>query len=186
MTNTNKLPEDMPLTTIARHAIKLGAERDFEQWTSNIGKKAATFKGFQGIFTIPPKKGDVTNEYTTVFQFESMETLDAWMNSEARKTEVKRLGSISEEEMQLEHQEGIDFLFRTSGTPSVSPPKWKMAVVTWAAVFPGVVVLSQLFRGMFPTLNGVVTTLLVTLTLVPLLTWVLMPNLTKLLKKWLF
>jgi len=49
-----------------------------------------------------------------------------------------------------------------------------------------VVLLSKFYRGIFPDFPSTVLTLLVTLTLVPLLTWVLMPNIVKLFRRWLF
>lgn len=187
MSEIKNLPENTPLTTIVRHTIKRGAEKNFEQWSKNIGKKVSAFKGFKGKYMVPPKKGSLRNEYTVAFQFENLETLTNWMDSKERKSETQKLKTFSEKKMQLEHQEGIDFLFTRPSTAATKPPKWKMAILTWVAVFPGVVLLSLFYHWVFPTgLNGILITLFVTATLVPLLTWVLMPNLVKLCKGWLF
>ncbi len=185
MSEINQLPENMPLTTIVRHTIKLGAEKDFEQWSQNIGNIVSAFKGFRGKYVVPPKIGTTSNEYTVAFQFENLETLTAWMDSEERITEVKKLKSFSEKEMQLEYQEGIDFWFTTPGETK-RPPKWKMAILTWVAVFPMVLILLELYGRLFPTFSLTLKVLFVTVTLVALLTWVLMPNLTKLFKRWLY
>jgi antibiotic biosynthesis monooxygenase (ABM) superfamily enzyme len=186
MSEINNLPQNMPLTTIVRHTIKQGAEKEFEEWFRAIGKKVSAFKGFKGKYLIPPKKGASTNEYTVAFQFENIETLTFWMDSEERKEEVKKLKSFSQKEMELEHQEGIDFWFTNSDEEAKKPPKWKMSLLTWLAVFPGVALLSLLYRAIFPSFPTIALTLFVTLTLVPLLTWVLMPNIVIFFKKWLF
>jgi len=185
MSEISKLPENMPLTTIVRHTIKLGAEKDFEHWAENIGKKISTFKGFKGKYVVPPKIGTTLNEYIVAFQFDNLNDLMVWMNSEERKSELKKLKLFSEQEMQLEHQEGIDFWFTAPGEVS-RPPKWKMAVLTWIAVFPMVLLLLELFGNLFPTFSLTIKVLFTTITLVALLTWVLMPNLTKLFKRWLY
>jgi antibiotic biosynthesis monooxygenase (ABM) superfamily enzyme len=76
---------------------------------------------------------------------------------------------------------GLEAWFRSP----LSPPRWKMAVVTLCGVFPTSVVLfftiGSLMIG-FPVLLR----LLITATaMVGLLTWLVMPFLTKLLKDWI-
>ena len=109
------------------------------------------------------------------------------MDSGERKIEVQKLKAISDKEMVLDEIEGIDFWFEAPQKKSASvPAKWKMSILTWLAVFPGVVVLSKLYHNLFPSFPSTLLTLFVTLTLVPLLTWILMPNIVKLFKVWLF
>lgn len=180
------LPENMPLTTIVKHKVKIGAEKDFEQWSRVIGDKVSKFKGFKGRYIVPPKLGNKGNEYIVAFQFENLNTLMLWMESKERKEALKKVKEFSEKEMQLEHQEGIDFWFTTPDFQIKRPPKWKMSILTWLAVFPGVVLLSKFFSFLFPDFSSIFIVLLVTLTLVALLSWVLMPCLTRIFKKWLY
>jgi len=180
------LPENMPLTTVVRHTIKLGSEKDFEHWVNTICEKASTFKGFRGRYVVPPKVGATTNEYIVAFQFENLNDLMTWMNSDERKSALKKLKPFSEKEMQLEYQEGIDFWFTTPETEAKRSPKWKMAILTWVAVFPIVLLLLEVYGRLFPSFSLTIKVLFTTITLVALLTWVLMPNLTNLFKKWLF
>lgn len=106
----------------------------------------------------------------------------AWMDSDERKSALKKLKLFSEKEMQLEHQEGIDFWFTASDVEAKRPPKWKMAVLTWVAVFPMVILLLEIYGRLFPSFSLTIKVFFVSITLVGLLTWVLMPNLTKLFK----
>ncbi len=109
-----------------------------------------------------------------------------WLDSDIRKNELKKLTTFSSKELQIERQEGIDFWFTPPNHEVTKPPKWKMAILTWVAVFPGVVLLSKFFHLLFPSVSSILITGFVTLTLVPMLTWVLMPNLVKLFQAWLF
>ena len=109
------------------------------------------------------------------------------MDSEERKKEIAKLDVLSEKEMILGQISGIDFWFEAPEKKNAAaPPKWKMSLLTWLAVFPGVVILSKFYHALLPDFSGILLTFLVTITLVPLLTWVLMPNIVKLFKGWLF
>ncbi|TMK76238.1 MAG: hypothetical protein E6G47_13720 [Actinobacteria bacterium] len=68
--------------------------------------------------------------------------------------------------------------------PRRAPPRWKMALVTWLALLPQIIVLSYLIPPLrLPFLAG---TALSTALPVMMLTWVLMPSLTRLLYGWLY
>jgi antibiotic biosynthesis monooxygenase (ABM) superfamily enzyme len=61
-----------------------------------------------------------------------------------------------------------------------------MAIVTWAAIFPLitlVVVVSAPLTGPLPLVPRLAVTTLVT---VSLMTWVVMPRMTRLLRRWLY
>ena len=176
---------DAPITTIVRHFIKADKKQEFETWAKDISAKAKQVEGFESLQLISPPSSK--NEYIVLFKFASTQALQEWMSSGDRITAISKLGSLSAKEMVFDQVEGIDFWFDSPEKKTAkSPPNWKMSVLTWLAVFPGVVLLSLLYRGLFPELPALVSTLLLTLTLVPLLTWVLMPNLVKLFKGWLY
>ncbi len=180
MENTNTA-----ITTVVRHFIKPDKRKDFEKWTKGISAKAKQFEGFEGLQLIAPPSD--SKEYITLFKFSSVPALQKWMDSDERNKELSKLNALSEKEMVLGQITGIDFWFEAPQKKSAAaPPKWKMSLLTWLAVFPGVVLLSKLYHALFPDFPAMLLTLLVTLTLVPLLTWVLMPNIVKLFKGWLF
>jgi len=173
------------ITTVVRHFIKADKRGAFENWTKDISAKAKQFEGFEGLQLIPPPSG--SKEYITLFKFSSVPALQKWMDSDERKNEVSKLNSLSEKEMVLGQIEGVDFWFDAPGKKTDgAPPKWKMSLLTWLAVFPGVVILGKLYHALFPDFSSILLTLFTTMTLVPLLTWVLMPNIVKLFKGWLF
>ena len=71
-----------------------------------------------------------------------------------------------------------------SQTPIV-PPKWKLAVLTWLAIFPAV---STFIFASEPIIGGfhlIARVFISTLIIVPLMTWVIMPNMIKLFRRWL-
>ena len=64
------------------------------------------------------------------------------------------------------------------------PAKWKMALLTWLALLPQVVALGFLLAPL--RLPFVIAAPVSTAIPVALLTWVIMPRLTRLLSRWLY
>lgn len=62
-----------------------------------------------------------------------------------------------------------------------TPPRWKMAIVTWLGVFPAVLFWSWLLSTRLYMLHPIAITILV----VASLTWAIMPRLTGVLRPWL-
>jgi antibiotic biosynthesis monooxygenase (ABM) superfamily enzyme len=82
---------------------------------------------------------------------------------------------------------GLESWFTLPGAPGTPPPPpYKMAVLTWVTIFPlitaVVVALRPLLRGLPLVLNLGITTAI----MVPLMTWVVMPRVTRLLRGWLY
>lgn len=71
-----------------------------------------------------------------------------------------------------------------AGEPA--PPRYKMATVTWLAVFPTVLIIFTLFGPLLNLLPTVLRTLVFTLTMVTLMTYVIMPRMTRLFSFWLY
>ncbi len=67
----------------------------------------------------------------------------------------------------------------------VVPPRYKMVLLTWAAAFPVLTVLNLLFGPQLAALPLPARTLLVTGLLITLLTYVIMPRLTRWCADWL-
>jgi len=70
-------------------------------------------------------------------------------------------------------------------TTQHSPPRYKLALVTWAGAY-GLITLILDLLG--PTMAGwplVLRTLLISVLMVTMLTWIVLPTLTRLLRAWL-
>jgi antibiotic biosynthesis monooxygenase (ABM) superfamily enzyme len=67
-----------------------------------------------------------------------------------------------------------------------SPKKWKMAIVIWLAIYPTITLLF-LFAGKYFMLIDILPlrTLAITIIIVPLMVFVLLPTLQKIFKNWL-
>jgi uncharacterized protein len=65
------------------------------------------------------------------------------------------------------------------------PPRYKLAVLTWAAAYGVITVLLALLGPAIASWPLVLRTLVLSVTMVMALTWVIMPRLTRLFAGWL-
>jgi hypothetical protein len=171
---------------IITHTIKTGEEKRYEAWLTEILSEVSGFPGYLGREIFRPTQG--TRTYTTIVRFDATNNLNAWVESETRKSFVSRVSDLLEKGDVHEIRTGIDFWFTPEG---VTPPKpWKQFLLTLSAVYPLSLLIPLLFSPLFsvaplagqPYLRG----LLIAATLTALLTFVIMPRYTRLVKKWLY
>ena len=66
------------------------------------------------------------------------------------------------------------------------PPRWKIALATWLAIYPTITALLLVVGPKLETWPVAVRTLFLTAVLVPLMTFALMPAITRALRPWLY
>ncbi|MBE0643114.1 MAG: antibiotic biosynthesis monooxygenase [Bacteroidetes bacterium] len=175
-----------PFTTVVRRTIKTGKEQAFEEWLSGIMNDAMRFEGHLGVGIIRPSS-KARLEYLIVFRFDTYEHLIAWETSEVRRNWVQRVQPLITGETSVQRMTGLEYWFTVPEHPgSVPPPRHKMAFVTWLALFPLVLVIPPLilrFLGAIPSWGQV---MIVAAVMVLLMTYVVMPQMTRLFSGWLY
>jgi len=169
-----------PVKVVLERRVKPGAEQHFESWVRKLTQAANQSHALEGSSVLTAGNG----EYFILLRFSSAAELDAWHSS----PEIVAL--IAEGEAYASAREptvrtGLETWFTLPGipAPATAPPKWKMALVTWLALLPQVIALSFIVpKGLPFPLGPAISTAIP----VMMLTWVLMPRLTKLLYRWLY
>jgi hypothetical protein len=69
--------------------------------------------------------------------------------------------------------------------PRTQPPRYKMFLLTWLAIYPLITAIYLLFGSLLNALPLLLRTLLLTGVLVYLMTYLVMPKLTKAFHRWL-
>lgn len=64
----------------------------------------------------------------------------------------------------------------------MKPPKWKFALMVWIAIYPSITLVSYLIGDFIKNLPLAIRTLIMTGILVPLMVFILLPLLSKILK----
>lgn len=122
-----------PVTVAFTRAIRPGKVAEFEACVAGIAGAAGECPGYLGTNIIRPC-GGARPEYTVVIRFETPPRLKAWEEAEVRAEWVARLDALPLGQMRQARSEGLEYWFTPSG--QAAPPRWKMALLTWAALLP--------------------------------------------------
>jgi len=174
-----------PVTIVVSYRAKAGREQALEAWIEGICHAAQQFEGHLGVNVLKPTSG-IRPDYIVIFRFDSDKHLRKWEDSKIRQEWLAHVESVSEEP-HIQKVAGLEYWFTLPHVPAINaPPRYKMAMVTFIGIFPLSILLSSLLGfvlGEVPVLvRGLVTAVL----LVVLMTYVVMPNLTRLFARWLF
>ena len=177
---------DPPVTAVASRRVKQGREREFEEWVSGILAAANRFPGYLGSEVLRPSDPE-DNEYKIIFRFDHASNLHAWETSEERQRWLRKSRPLLDEKEKVHILTGLETWFTLPSKPGEpAPPRYKMAIVTWLAVFPLVALIFSLFGQWLNMLPTLLRTLVFTAAMVTLMTYVIMPRMTRLFSFWLY
>ncbi|WP_242036499.1 antibiotic biosynthesis monooxygenase [Leptolyngbya sp. FACHB-321] len=157
-----------------------------EAWFHGIAADARQFKGHLGVSTIRPQDHSHP-EYVVILKFDRYDNLKAWLESGVRHEWLERLQPLIEEPEAIQTLTGLETWFTLPNkTIKAPPPKYKMALVTWLGVFVTLAVVSRLLAPLLSNLPILLNQLITTGLVVALLTYLIMPYLTRFFKRWLY
>lgn len=183
--------DEGPITLVITRRAKAGKIREFESWLDGIIHEAMKFEGHMGVNIIrPPAMSNP--EYVIILRFDNFENLAKWEKSEIRKKWIENGKDLIEGKAKVEKQTGLEFWFTpgsvsasTMVEPSPPPPRYKMAIVVIGIIFVLVSTLLPQVQQAAAGLPVLLSTLLGVAIMVLLMTYVIMPSVTRLLRPWL-
>ena len=178
--------DDQPVTVSVSRKVIPGKEKDYEEWLGGISKAGAKYPGHLGVNVLRPCNA-TKGEYVVIYRFDSYENAQHWEESDERASWIEKLGPLVEGEATRKSVTGLEFWFDLPSIPvTMTPSKHKMALVLFVVVYTLVLLLSTLLQpiiGPFP----VWAKLLVVIPIqVLLMTYLVMPRVTSLLKNWIY
>jgi uncharacterized protein len=176
---------DDPVTVLYSRRVRPGREADFETWAHGIVAAARQFPGHLGASVLGAPG---SREYHILFSFADRRSLRAWLESAERQRWLARLGDLLEADRGLQQLTGLETWFKLPGSnvPTMKPPpRWKMWLVSLVAVYPLVLAFQALLVPRMTRLPLPLRALLFPLVLLTLMTFVVMPMVTRLLRRWL-
>jgi antibiotic biosynthesis monooxygenase (ABM) superfamily enzyme len=173
-----------PVTISIARKVVPGREADYETWVRGITADALTFPGHLGVNVITPRPP--SREYVTIFRFDTYEHLAAWKNSPVRARWLEKLEGIVEGKDEERRGTGLEFWFSLPELPLAHPSPHKMALVLLVVVYLIVLLLHVLLAPLTEAWPYSARALLAVLLQVTLMTYVVMPRVTKMLKGWLY
>jgi antibiotic biosynthesis monooxygenase (ABM) superfamily enzyme len=180
-----------PVTvSITRH-LDPGREAEMVSWMQAGIALAERFPGFLGAGWVRPERDSET--WHVLYRFADAAALSSWESSHQRQWWRDSSSGLGVVESRVERRTGIEGWFDEPASRDVrdlrvapsAPPRWKQAVVIWLAFFPLSLLVAWLFGKYTPDLALVERVLLSTLAMTPVMTYVVLPRMTKVLHWWL-
>jgi antibiotic biosynthesis monooxygenase (ABM) superfamily enzyme len=186
MMNEEQARRDDPASATISQRIEPACEQAYEALLVGIHEEAKKFGGFLRREVIKSTVGSHL-QYTHVIHFDDEANLRRWEHSPERHAWLSRMSSMAVHTTPLQVLTGLETWFTLSPEkPLVPPPRYKMAMVTWLAIFPLITLLSYATAPISGELPIVVRVLVTTTLVVPLMTYVVMPRMTRLFRRWLY
>jgi len=172
-----------PLHIAVTRRIKPGCEAEFQQALKEFFQTSFAHRGVQGASMLVPPPGSSSHEYGILRTFASARERDDFYASPMFKSWEEKVQPLSEGEPVRRQLNGLEAWFRSPQNP---PPRWKMALLTWVAVWPvSMAVPAAFYPLMGQWMPNVLFAGAVAGGIVLFLTWAAMPILVTLAKGWL-
>ena len=181
--------ENSGASVVITHHILDGKQKEYEKWLDEIlpvSKHAAGFIDLQIVRPIPK----LTFVYTVIIRFDTIDNLKSWMESQDRKQLIEKASPFFRKNDRYQIQSGLDFLFNAENEGHKVPVRWKQYLVTWSAIYPLSLIIPALLlpflRWLGIPVNHYFDAFINSGCIVLLMVYLVMPNYTRLIKKWLF
>ena len=172
----------MPIHVAITRRVKPGHEAEFQQALREFFQSSFSHEGVLGASLLLPLPGSDSREIGILRTFASEAERDAFYDSPMFKAWEQRARTLTEGEPVYRQLHGLEVWFRSPGKP---PPRWKMAIATFLGVFPVAIILNLTLGPAIKPWHFLLSNAVFNACMVSLLTWVVMPLMTRLLHSWL-
>jgi antibiotic biosynthesis monooxygenase (ABM) superfamily enzyme len=181
-------PTPTPLrgvTLVISWAVDPGKEEQFETLTHEIAAHARLFCGHDGVTWLRPPAG--RGIYHSVLRFTDEERLTQWVRLPQRQEWLQRVHDIAHEVSASPPQTtGTETWFSLPGQSVKAPPKWKATLVTMLGAYPVAFGINWVLAPQITDWPLPLRALAFPLVAAPLLTFLIMPCLSRLFRNWLY
>jgi len=174
----------VPIHIAITRRARPGCEAEFQQALRDFFQASFGHPGVLGASMIVPPPGSQSTEFGILRTFTNENDRDAFYESPLFKAWEERSSPLADDEWEYRRLHGLEAWFRS---PQGPPPRWKMALLTWIAVWPvSMVVQAVLIPLLGQRVPHFVVAGAVSGAVVVVLTWVAMPFLVKVAYRWLY
>jgi len=174
---------DEPVTVTVARTVLPDNRQAFEDWAQGIQSRMSDYPGHLGSTMLNPGPGE--DEYHIVYRFADAETLHNWEHSEERAQWLAKLEEMVESE-RFAHVTGLETWFSLPDRENQRPPRWKMVAVTSTVIFALQLPIQAYLLSSLLHWPLVLRAAIMSLAMTLLMTYVVMPRATKLLRRWLY
>lgn len=173
----------MPIHIAITRRVRPGCEAAFQAALREFFQESFAHGGVLGATMIVPPPGSDSREFGILRTFANERERDDFYASPTFKAwEAKCKPLVEPDSWTHRPLHGLEAWFRSPHTP---PPRWKMAVATFLGVFPVATVLGLTLGPAIRSWHFLLGNAVFNACVVTLLTWVVMPLVTRALHGWL-
>jgi len=175
-----------PVAVLTLRKVRQGSEERFEAELHDFIERSLHTEGQLGVHVLRPEPGSGSREYGIVRRFSNAEYRERFYGSSLFQQWELKVAPLTEGEPQRQELSGLETWFTLPGQRSmIPPPRWKMALVTVLGVWPVSMLIPRLLNPFIANQPQLLQALCVSVGIVVVLTWAVMPMLVKLLRSWL-
>lgn len=175
------------VTAVVTRRVKPGHEAAYEAALARLQADGAAFDGYLGATTQRPAPGAAEPVYISVIRFASLAQWQAFEHSERRAAFAAEVAPHVQADAVWDTHTGLEFWFSPpAGTVVAQPVRWRMALVMVVVVYALVALIGGAVAALLPSVPAPLRLLLTIALEVALLTWWLMPRLTRWLAPWIY
>jgi antibiotic biosynthesis monooxygenase (ABM) superfamily enzyme len=176
-----------PVTVSITRLVEPDRIPEVTHWVQSGVNLANRYPGFLGSGWV--RSTAQSREWHMLYRFADHDSLSTWETSDDRLRWLD-LGRDLVVESRVERRSGIEGWFDVpqEAPASAAPPRWKQAVSIWLGFFPVNLVFTLLVGAFVPAfahLPAFPRVLVTTLVLTPVMTFWVLPFVTKLIRPWL-
>jgi antibiotic biosynthesis monooxygenase (ABM) superfamily enzyme len=173
----------MPIHVAITRRVRPGREAEFQEALHEFFRTSFAQSGVLGATMIVPPPGSDSREFGILRTFADEKERDAFYASAIFKAWEEKCAPLTESGSGMRRPlHGLEAWFRSESSP---PPQWKMAIATYLGVLPTVMFLALTLGKAIQPWNFILNNVVFNACVVALLTWVVMPVITRLLHRWL-
>jgi uncharacterized protein len=174
---------------VLEHVVPIKQEASFELWYGALIRLAERQAGFLRSDTCPPLVclDGVVKRYS-IIHFDTPNHLNNCITSEQWEAMLESGRHLVQNYKFKSFTTGLEGWFSSrDGAASLGPPRWKQVLAVVLGLYPIVILQGQLFEALgimqtWPPASAMLAGNLITSTI---LTWVIMPQISRLLRFWL-
>ena len=173
----------MPIHIAITRRVRPGYEADFQNALREFFQTSFGHGGVLGATMIVPPPGSDSREFGILRTFANEQERDDFYASSLFKAWEEKCRPLTESGSWTKRQlHGLEAWFRSPQSP---PPRWKMAIATFAGVFPTAAILNLTLGPAIRPWPFILSSVVFNAAMVALLTWIVMPLVTRALHSWL-